>query len=216
MDFYRSLQSLLYVIINEETNKYGYEEEISKIYNKNSKKWKLNQDLGEILINSGFILEEYECLYSYIELKSFRSIKEKVPSEYKVDLKSGELKLLDKFISDLENLRDETSITKKYFADALRKFISRYLFISNLKPEHTLVNYILYEDLWDDVFEKENFWDPDCWIRKNFPKNLIISYSVRILEIIDDTDNEQEAKSTSLVKKTSAKDSKRVTSFRRK
>jgi hypothetical protein len=128
--------------------------------------------------------------------------------------------LLDNFLSELNNMGDETFITKQFFSDALRRFISRYLFVSNLRPDQNISSQILYDDLWDaDLFEKEKFWDTDCWMLKNFPLNLRVCNSVKILEIISDNNNGKEGNSIRPSRQNSVKDIKdikKIMNLRRK
>ena len=156
------------------------ETEVSLILKDRSKNWNINKLLSEILSEMTFKSTNLEALFDFMELNSYIQIKAKVPNEYKSRLPNNFD--ISNFLN-LIGLRKNKILNKKHLIEALRRLISRYLTVSNLNPNQRLADHLMYDDIWDSaVAEEEEVFDPENWICKNFPKDLLLAHSVSLYE----------------------------------
>ena len=117
-----SIQLLIFFLSKENENK---EKSLNEILTKIPNYVQINQELKSFLNrNEIFKLKHLLAIYEYIERLCYNQIEENVISDYHVEVSPETKEIIEKYYRDVS---PNSIITRKILADAVRKFVSRFL-----------------------------------------------------------------------------------------
>jgi hypothetical protein len=178
-DFYKSMNTIIYlanidIFLKSDT-------EISNVLKKYIDNWDINKKLGDIISKTQLKVNKLEALFDLIEFKSYKEIEVRVPFDYKSNLPIG-LKI-EPFLKEIKERKGTLNI--EHLTNAIRRLISRYLIVTNWEKTKKLVDFIMYNDIWDsNVASDENIDVYDCWLITQFPKGLLLTHTVSLYEYL--------------------------------
>jgi hypothetical protein len=117
-----SIQLLIFYLSKENENR---EKSLNEILLKIPSYVQINQELKSFLNRSDiFKLKHILAIYEYIERLCYNQIEENVIADYHIDVSPETKEIIEKYYKDIS---PDSIITRKILADAVRKFVSRFL-----------------------------------------------------------------------------------------
>ncbi len=154
-----SIQLLIFYLSKENENK---EKSLNEILLKIPSYVQVSPELKSFINrNEIFKLKHLLTIYEYIERLCYNQIEENVVIDFHIDISPEKKEIIENYYKEL---KPDSYITRKILADAIRKFVSRFLSGKrqemDINGEGDLFLFIPYKtELWPKNFTEENKFD---------------------------------------------------------
>ena len=150
-----SIQLLIFYLSKENENR---EKSLNEILSKIPNYVQINQELKSFLNrNEIFKLKHLLAIYEYIERLCYNQIEENVISDYHIEVSPETKEIIEKYYRELSR---NSIITRKILADAVRKFVSRFLTGKrqemDINGDVDIFLFISKNELWPRNFTDDN------------------------------------------------------------
>ena len=150
-----SIQLLIFYLSKENENK---EKSLNEILSKIPSYVQINQDLKSFLNrNELFKLKHLLAIYEYIERLCYNQIEENVIADYHIEVSKETKEIIENYYKEIS---PDSIITRKILADAVRKFVSRFLTGKrqemDINGDVDIFLFISKNELWPRNFTDDN------------------------------------------------------------
>ena len=201
-----SIQLLIFYLSKENEN---IEKSLNEILGKIPSYVQINQELKAFINrNEDFKIKHLLTIYEYIERLCYNQIEENVVVDFHIGIPPETKEAIEKYYKDLS---PNSIITRKILADAVRKFISRFLTGKrqemDINGEVNLFLFLTKMELWPKNFTDDNKFEiefAEIQDKFNSKTEIKVKQAVKLYRILmpDENLNEEDNSEKINVKKT--------------
>jgi hypothetical protein len=182
-----SIQLLIFYLSKENENK---EKSLNEILLKIPSYVQVSPELKSFINrNEIFKLKHLLTIYEYIERLCYNQIEENVVIDFHIDISPEKKEIIENYYKEL---KPDSYITRKILADAIRKFVSRFLSGKrqemDINGEGDLFLFIPYKtELWPKNFTEENKFDVELEIiqdKFNTKEKIQVCQAVKLYRLL--------------------------------